>query len=63
MRVKDHFSNTSDFTNLLIRAEEKANEAWETEFIEDIQNRYYRYGVTMMLSETQAEHLERIADK
>lgn len=55
-------TDVEDFEDLLASAEANASSDWEMGFVEDLSERYERYGDDMFLSEKQAEILRRIAN-
>lgn len=59
--IAEQFENPQDFESLLEDAEQNAGTDREIHFVTDIQERYAKYGSTMYLSNSQKEHLERIA--
>ena len=61
-RVQDLYEDTDEFERLLSDAAANAANDWEQEFVDDMQERWTKYGKRMFLSEKQQEHLERIAE-
>jgi hypothetical protein len=59
--VADLFDDIDEFETLLSDAEAGADSDWETDFVDDVRNRYDEHGERMYLSERQLEILERIA--
>jgi hypothetical protein len=59
--VADLFDDIDEFETLLSDAEAGADSDWETDFVDDLRNRYDEHGERMYLSERQLEILERIA--
>ena len=55
------FDDASEFDELLADAENNATSDWDMNFVDDLRNRYDKYGERMYLSERQLEILERIA--
>lgn len=51
-----------EFEALLDGARMNAANDWEEQFAADMQARYQQYGKRMFISESQVEHLERIAN-
>ena len=60
-KVKDHYAD-GEFEELLEEAESNAESGWDTEFTEDMRERFDEYGEDMFLSDAQREQLERIAN-
>jgi len=60
-KVQDIYSEL-EFSDLLDEAEKNAANAWEENFVSDLRAKFNEYGIRMFLSESQQEHLERIAD-
>lgn len=61
--ITDHYNSVEDFETTLNAAEANADTDWEEEFTESIRERFEQWGERMYLSESQADHLERIAGK
>lgn len=61
-RVKDHFADVDDFEELLEQAESFAVEDNEIEFVEDMQEKYEKWGAEMFLSDAQKSWLEKLAE-
>ena len=59
--IADLFDDASEFDELLADAENNATSDWDMNFVDDLRNRYDKYGERMYLSERQLEILERIA--
>ena len=59
--ITDLVDDASEFNDLLEDAEAGADGDWETEFVDDLRNRYDEYGERMFLSDRQLEILRRIA--
>lgn len=59
-KVQDIYSEI-EFSDLLDEAENNAANAWEENFVSDLRGKFNEYGIRMFLSESQQEHLERIA--
>jgi len=59
--ITDLFDDASEFDELLADAENNATSDWDMNFVDDLRNRYDKYGKRMYLSERQLEILERIA--
>lgn len=59
--ITDLFDDASEFDELLADAENNATSDWDMNFVDDLRNRYDKYGERMYLSERQLEILERIA--
>ena len=57
----DLFDDASEFDELLADAENNATSDWDMNFVDDLRNRYDKYGERMYLSERKLEILERIA--
>lgn len=55
------FDDASEFDELLADAGNNATSDWDMNFVDDLRNRYDKYGERMYLSERQLEILERIA--
>ena len=51
-----------EFESLLDDAERNAANDWEETFVSDLRGKFYEFGRRMYLSESQQEHLERIAN-
>lgn len=60
MQVQDEYED-DEFESLLSDAEMNAANDWEEKFVADLKDKFEQYGRRMYLSETQREHLERIA--
>ncbi len=59
-QVQDYFSE-GEFEELLEQAERNIANDWEHEFVSSMCGKYEEYGKRMFLSDSQMEHLERIA--
>lgn len=59
--ITDLFDDASEFDELLADAENNATSDWDMNFVDDLRNRYDKYGERMYLSERQLEILRRIA--
>ena len=59
--ITDLFDDASEFDELLADAGNNATSDWDMNFVDDLRNRYDKYGERMYLSERQLEILERIA--
>lgn len=51
-----------EFESLLDEAEMNAANDWEERFVADLRSKFQKFGRRMYLSESQREHLERIAN-
>jgi len=51
-----------EFESLLDDAERNAANDWEETFVSDLRGKFDEFGRRMYLSESQQEHLERIAN-
>ena len=51
-----------EFESLLDDAERNAGNDWEETFVSDLRGKFDEFGRRMYLSESQQEHLERIAN-
>ncbi|MBK7490860.1 MAG: hypothetical protein IPI17_01830 [Nitrosomonas sp.] len=51
-----------EFESLLDDAERNAANDWEETFVSDLKSKFDEFGRRMYLSESQQEHLERIAN-
>lgn len=60
-RVQDIYKET-EFEELLEDASMNAANDWEESFVADMKDRYTQYGRRMFISDTQKDHLERIAN-
>lgn len=60
-KVQDIYSEIK-FSDLLDEAENNAANSWEENFVSDLKSKFNEYGIRMFLSESQKDHLERIAD-
>jgi hypothetical protein len=60
-QVQDHYSD-DEFLSLIDSAGMNAANDWEENFVADLAEKYSQYGRRMYISESQMEHLERIAD-
>lgn len=60
-RVQDLYDD-KEFEGLLDSARMNAANDWEETFAADMKSRYEQYGRRMFISDTQQEHLERIAN-
>lgn len=60
-KVQDIYSEI-EFSDLLDEAESNAANSWEETFVSDLRAKFNEYGIRMFLSESQQDHLERIAD-
>lgn len=60
-KVQDIYSEL-EFSDLLDEAEKNAANSWEENFVSDLRAKFNEYGIRMFLSESQQEHLERIAN-
>ena len=59
-RVQDIYDD-DEFEGLLESARMNAANDWEETFISDLMDKFEEYGKRMYLSDSQLEHLERIA--
>lgn len=59
-RVQDIYDD-NEFEGLLESARMNAANDWEETFISDLMDKFEEYGKRMYLSDSQLEHLERIA--
>ena len=62
-KVRDLYPSIEEFETLLSDADDNIQTDWEINFVEDMFDRYKKYGREMYLSESQKEQLERIAEK
>ena len=60
-RVQDIYKET-EFEELLEDARMNAANDWEESFVADMKARYSEYGRRMFISDSQKDHLERIAN-
>ena len=60
-RVQDLYEE-KEFEELLEAARMNAANDWEESFVADMKDRYTQYGRRMFISDTQKDHLERIAN-
>lgn len=60
-RVQDLYEE-KEFERLLEGARMNAANDWEESFVADMKDRYGQYGRRMFISDSQQEHLERIAN-
>ena len=60
-RVQDIYKEP-EFEELLEEARMNAANDWEESFVADMKDRYTQYGRRMFISDSQQEHLERIAN-
>lgn len=60
-RVQDIYDE-KEFEELLESARMNAANDWEESFVADMKTRYGQYGRRMYISESQKDHLERIAN-
>lgn len=60
-KVQDIYSEI-EFSDLLDEAESNAANNWEENFVSDLKSKFNEYGIRMFLSESQQDHLERIAN-
>ena len=61
MRLRDAYSDMSEFEDLLEDADSNAGNEWEMTFVDDINKRFEQYGGDTFVSEKQIEILNRIA--
>ena len=52
-----------EFSRLLDLAETNADGSWEEDFIQDMEDRFGKFGSRMLLSAKQQEILERISER
>jgi hypothetical protein len=57
------FEEDSEAESVISEAEEKAVTAWEMQFVDGVRRRFDTYGLDSFMTETQAEQLNRIANK
>lgn len=60
-RVQEIYDG-EEFESLLDDAEMNAANDWEERFVADLRSKFKEFGRRMYLSESQREHLERIAN-
>lgn len=60
-RVQDLYEE-KEFESLLESARMNAANDWEESFVADMKARYEQYGRRMYISDSQTDHLERIAN-
>ena len=60
-RVQDLYDE-EEFEGLLDNARMNAANDWEESFVADMRTRFGAYGRRMFISDSQLEHLERIAN-
>lgn len=60
-RVTDVYATKQAFSDMLDRATENSKGAWESEFVENIREKWDQFGMEMFLSDKQDETLHRIA--
>lgn len=60
-RVQDLYDD-NEFEELLESARMNAANDWEESFVADMKGRYDQYGRRMYISDSQKDHLERIAN-
>ena len=61
--VAERFSRLGEFVELLASAGLNASTDWEERFTADLEANYERFHGDMYLSDTQLDHLERIANQ
>lgn len=59
-QVQDNYDD-DEFESLLSEAAMNSANDWECQFVADMRDKFEEYGRRMYLSESQQEHLERIA--
>jgi hypothetical protein len=59
--IIDHYGHEKRFLAVLVAAELNARSAWETEFTNDLRERFETWGHRMQLSDLQHQQLTRIA--
>lgn len=60
MKIKEEWTY-EEFIDLLGEAETNASSGWEMDFVEDMRERFAKWGTDMLLSDKQVEQLKRIA--
>lgn len=60
-RVQDLYKE-KEFEELIEGARMNAANDWEESFVADMKDRYTQYGRRMFISDSQKDHLERIAN-
>lgn len=61
-RVSDHYPHLPDFEEDLRLAHERARTIDQKKFVEDLTERWERYGKALYLSQNQARYLQRLAN-
>lgn len=61
MNVQDKFTE-EEFEDILNAALENTANQWETDFVNDMVIKWEKWGKRMYISDTQLEHLYRIAE-
>ena len=61
MKIKDKYPEIDEFDDLLADADSNAGNEWEMTFVDDIRERYEKYGGDTFVSEKQVEILNKIA--
>ena len=61
MRLRDVYSDMSEFEDLLEDADSNAGNEWEMTFVDGIRGRFEKYGGDTFVSEKQIATLEKMA--
>ena len=59
--IVEQYGHADRFKAVLVAAELNASTAWEMEFIDDLRERFEKWGHRMQISNTQRTQLNRIA--
>jgi len=61
MKICDTYSDDEEFEGLLVDADSNASTEWKRQFVDDIRERFEKYGGDTFVSEKQIATLEKIA--
>lgn len=61
--ILDLFDSLKDFESMLDDAESNVRGGWETDFVNDMQENFLKWGYRMYLSDAQYNKLKTIAER